>query len=92
MIAAAQICRRVAFTSRLRVEERNQHLKQRKVAHTLAKAVMQFWHSVEALLNNSDQSVGLKNCKHDSGRFEGNESSEDKFGELDKVLTSCFIV
>ncbi|KAM7527408.1 hypothetical protein LguiB_030818 [Lonicera macranthoides] len=45
--AAAQISRRVAVASRLRFQEQNSHWKQREVAHTLAKAVLEFWHSVE---------------------------------------------
>ncbi|XP_020539175.1 chromatin modification-related protein EAF1 B isoform X2 [Jatropha curcas] len=84
MTAAAQICRRVAFTSRLRVEEQNQHWKLKKVAYALAKAVMQFWHSAEMLLNKEDQSISLESCKHDPRRSEGNDFSKDKFGKLDK--------
>ncbi|KAK3193233.1 hypothetical protein Dsin_024543 [Dipteronia sinensis] len=52
--AAAQICHRVAFASRLRSEEKNQLWKIKKVALTLAKAVMQFWHTTEMLLNSDD--------------------------------------
>ncbi|KAI5566030.1 hypothetical protein BDE02_14G159800 [Populus trichocarpa] len=85
MTAAAQICRRVAFTSRLRVEERNQHLKLKKVAYSLAKAVMQFWHSMEVYLSNNCQSFGSKNGKHESIIFYGNEFSVNKYGEIDKV-------
>ncbi|KAJ9169764.1 hypothetical protein P3X46_017919 [Hevea brasiliensis] len=84
MTAAAQICRRVAFTSRLRVEEQNQQWKLKKVAYSLAKAVMQFWHSTEMVLKKDSQSVNLANCKQDSRRFDGNEFSKDKFTELDK--------
>uniref|UniRef100_A0A5B6ZQG6 Chromatin modification-related protein EAF1 B-like n=1 Tax=Davidia involucrata TaxID=16924 RepID=A0A5B6ZQG6_DAVIN len=45
--AAAQICGQVALTSRLRFEEQNLRWKQKKVAHNLAKAIMEFWHSAE---------------------------------------------
>ncbi|KAA8543485.1 hypothetical protein F0562_021020 [Nyssa sinensis] len=45
--AAAQISHRVALTSRLRFEEQNLRWKQKKVAHNLAKAIMEFWHSAE---------------------------------------------
>ncbi|CAK7333927.1 unnamed protein product [Dovyalis caffra] len=85
MTAAAQICRRVAFTSRSRVEEQNQHLKLKKVAYSLAKAVMQFWHSAEVYLSNNCQSVGSKNGKDETRMFEGNEFSVNKFGEIDKA-------
>ncbi|CAI0561060.1 unnamed protein product [Linum tenue] len=57
MTAAAQICRRVTLTSRLRLEQQNQCLKLQKVSYTLAKAVMQFWQSAEMLLC-SDKSHG----------------------------------
>jgi hypothetical protein len=86
MTAASQICRRAAFTSRLRDEEQHQHLKLKKVAYSLAKAVMQFWHSAEVYLSNNCQNFGLKNAKHESIIFDGNEFSVNKFGEIDKVL------
>ncbi|KAJ0112465.1 hypothetical protein Patl1_01589 [Pistacia atlantica] len=82
MTAAAQICRRVAFTSRLRSEERNQRWKLKKVALTMAKAVMQFWHSAEVLLYNDDPSV-QKNCWHGSTNIDGNKFSGDKEASKD---------
>ncbi|XP_011024664.1 PREDICTED: uncharacterized protein LOC105125769 isoform X3 [Populus euphratica] len=85
MTAAAQICRRIAFTSRLRVEEQNHHLKLKNVAYSLAKAVMQFWHSAEVYLSNNCQSVGSKNGKHEVAMFVGNEFSVNNFGDIDKV-------
>ncbi|KAG8641941.1 chromatin modification-related protein EAF1 B isoform X2 [Manihot esculenta] len=84
MTAAAQICHRVAFTSRLRVEEQSQHWKLKKIAYTLAKAVMQFWHSAEMLLNKDDQSVGLTHLKQDSRTFDGNEFPKYKLMKFDK--------
>ncbi|KAL9235656.1 hypothetical protein vseg_010398 [Gypsophila vaccaria] len=50
--ASAQICRRVALASRLRLEEQSEILKQKSVAHTLAKAVMEFWHSATLSVEN----------------------------------------
>ncbi|GAV70699.1 HSA domain-containing protein/Myb_DNA-bind_6 domain-containing protein [Cephalotus follicularis] len=88
MTAAAQICRRVAFTSRLTLDERGQCWKLKKVAYTLAKAVMQFWHSAEMLLNSDDSIVGVKNCRHDlveSRRVDGNELLEGKIDARNKV-------
>lgn len=86
MTAAAQICHRVAFTSRLRSEEQNQHHKLKKVALTLAKAVMQFWHSAEMLLDNDDLSVGSKGSRQDLVRSTyANEASENKVGALDML-------
>ncbi|KAF5930589.1 hypothetical protein HYC85_031462 [Camellia sinensis] len=45
--AAAQVCHRIASTYRLRFEEQNLRWKQKKVAHTLAQAIMDFWRSAE---------------------------------------------
>ncbi|XP_059594012.1 chromatin modification-related protein EAF1 B [Vitis vinifera] len=81
---AAQICYRVSFSSRLRFEAQKQFQKQKKVAHALAKAVMQFWHSAEVLLHGDDLGVGPKNCKYElvgSRRIDGNEVPVDKIGE-----------
>lgn len=89
MTAAAQICHRVAFTSRLKFEEQNRYWKLKRVALTLANAVMEFWHSAEVLLNSKDSSLGPKKCGHDLVRsrvIEANEVSENKTAELDMVL------
>ncbi|XP_022771460.1 chromatin modification-related protein EAF1 B-like isoform X2 [Durio zibethinus] len=83
MTAAAQICRRVAFTSRLKFDEQNQYWKLKKVALTLANAVMDFWLSAEVLLNSKDASLGPKNCGHDLVGSRANEVSENKTAELD---------
>ncbi|GKU86056.1 hypothetical protein SLEP1_g637 [Rubroshorea leprosula] len=86
MTAAAQISRRIAFASHLRFDEQSQQWKQKKVALSLANSVMQFWHSVQLLLNNEEASVSLKNSGHGlvgSGVADTNEVSKDKAGELD---------
>ncbi|XP_038714096.1 chromatin modification-related protein EAF1 B-like isoform X2 [Tripterygium wilfordii] len=83
MTAAAQVCHRVSFTSRMRSEEHHQCWKAKKVAHTIAKAVLQFWHSAEALL----KSDGPNHCKHDmavSRKVDEDETSTYKSGELDE--------
>ncbi|KAM3683854.1 hypothetical protein ACJW31_12G180600 [Castanea mollissima] len=87
--AAAQICHRVAFSSRLRFEQQNQCWEMKRVAHSLAKVVMQFWSAAEVLLNGDDQTVVQKNCKYGlvgSRRIDGNEVSEDKIGESDMEM------
>lgn len=74
--AAAQISHQVAFASRLRFEKQYSHRKQRKLAYTMAKAVMQFWHSAKMLINSEDPEAGLKKCEYDltgSRRVDGNE-------------------
>ena len=86
MTAAAQICRRVAFTSRWKFEEQNQCRKLKKVALTLANAVMEFWHSAGVLLNSKDASLGPKNCGHCLVGSRANEVTENKTAGLDMVL------
>uniref|UniRef100_A0A2N9I759 Myb-like domain-containing protein n=1 Tax=Fagus sylvatica TaxID=28930 RepID=A0A2N9I759_FAGSY len=88
--AAAQICRRVACSSRLRFEQQNRCLEMKRVAHTLAKVVMKFWSSAEVLLNSDDPTVVQKNSKYGLGgsrRIDGNEVSEDKIGESDMEMS-----
>ncbi|CAI0426598.1 unnamed protein product [Linum tenue] len=76
MTAAAQICRRVALTSRLRVEEQNQCLKLKKVSYILAKAVTQFWQSAELLLC-SDKSHGPTTDINENKPAAGKDSCKD---------------
>ncbi|XP_042975984.1 chromatin modification-related protein EAF1 B-like isoform X1 [Carya illinoinensis] len=79
--AAAQICRRVAITSQLRFKKKNQFWELKRVAHTLAKAVMQFWCSAEVISNSDNPGVGQKNCKYSSfgsRKVDGDEVSKDK--------------
>ncbi|GMJ09005.1 hypothetical protein like AT3G24880 [Hibiscus trionum] len=83
MTAAAQLCRRAAFTSRLKYEEQNQFWKLKEVALALANAVMGFWHSAEVLLNSKDRSLGPKNSGHDLVGSRANEVTESKNMELD---------
>lgn len=85
MTAAAQICHRAAFTSQLRSEEKNRGWKIKKVALTLAKAVMHFWHSAEILINSSD-STHFEYDLHGSTKAGGKEVSKEKVGKLDNGL------
>lgn len=59
------------------------------MAHDLAKAVKQFWHSAETLLNGNDSSSCQKHGNYDlvgSMRIDRNEASKDKNGEPNMVL------
>ncbi|KAM7270143.1 hypothetical protein ACFE04_029357 [Oxalis oulophora] len=77
MTAAAQISRRAAFTSQLRSDGKTQTLKLKKIAYTLAKAVMQFWHSAEMPQSSSDPTSGVESCRQDvSGDKAGVEGHE----------------
>ncbi|GMI66377.1 hypothetical protein like AT3G24880 [Hibiscus trionum] len=86
MTAAAQLCQRAAFTSRLKFEEQNQFGKFKGVALTLANAVMEFWRSAEVLLNSKDRSLGPKNFGHDLVESRANEVMENKNAELDMEM------
>ncbi|KAL1565730.1 chromatin modification-related protein EAF1 B-like isoform X2 [Salvia divinorum] len=46
--AAAQISSRAAFACRLRKQESSSGMEAKKIAHTLSKYIIEFWHSVEA--------------------------------------------
>ncbi|KAK9075980.1 hypothetical protein SSX86_004310 [Deinandra increscens subsp. villosa] len=45
--AAAQVSRRVAFASRVRLQQHSSLQKQKELSHTLTEAVMQFWHMIQ---------------------------------------------
>ncbi|PIA25555.1 hypothetical protein AQUCO_11100017v1 [Aquilegia coerulea] len=53
--AAVQISYMAASSGRLRI-------KQKQIAHTLTKSILQFWRSAEDILDN-DSSIVLENCK-----------------------------
>ncbi|KAI9108128.1 hypothetical protein K1719_021001 [Acacia pycnantha] len=76
--AAAQLCHRAAFTSRLRFEEKNKHRGIKVLAHNIAKAVMQFWHSVELLLENSGANINYCGAISESEKVGVVEASRNK--------------
>ncbi|OVA15959.1 SANT/Myb domain [Macleaya cordata] len=81
---AAQICHLVAYNGRSRFDKQNLCRMQRKIAHTLAKAIMQFWHSAEVLVSSDDPSIGLQDCNLalvGSKKVNGGEAVENKTGE-----------
>ncbi|KAL8546567.1 hypothetical protein ACS0TY_006337 [Phlomoides rotata] len=57
--AASQISHRVAVTCRLRKNEKNScvHTITKRIAHTLAKAVLEFWHNVEFQVQEKSQEL-----------------------------------
>ncbi|XP_015892402.3 chromatin modification-related protein EAF1 B isoform X2 [Ziziphus jujuba] len=84
MTAAAQICHGAAFSSRLRFEEQHQQWKLKEVAHALSKAVLQFWHSAEVILNGDDSSVCPEKSEYSmvgSVGVDRSEVSKDKSQE-----------
>lgn len=71
------------------MEKQHQHWVLKKVAHDLARAVKQFWHSAETVLNGEDSSSCKKNCNSDlvgSMSIDSNETSKAKDGESNMVL------
>ncbi|CAK9168219.1 unnamed protein product [Ilex paraguariensis] len=58
--AAARLGYQAAFSSRLRFEEQNSRWKQKNVALTLAKAIMDFWHSVEEKSNELELQCSVR--------------------------------
>ncbi|MFQ6620046.1 hypothetical protein Gotur_000816 [Gossypium turneri] len=92
MMAAAQISRHVAFTSRLKFEEQHQYSKLKKVALSLANAVMDFWHSAEVLLNRKDASLGPKKSGHDLVHLPANEVPKNMTAKLDMILEILYFL
>ncbi|MBA0605662.1 hypothetical protein Godav_018214 [Gossypium davidsonii] len=92
MTAAAQICRRVTFTLRLQLEEKNQYWKLRKAALILANAVMDFWHSARLLLNSRDASLGPKNCGYDLVGSQADEVLKNNNAELDMIFEILYFM
>ncbi|MCL7026019.1 hypothetical protein MKW94_030186 [Papaver nudicaule] len=81
---AAQVCHMVALQGRLRFDRQNLCRMQRKVAHTLAKAIKQFWQMAEVLATRDDQSSGLKDSDLalvESAMVKVGEAVESKTGE-----------
>ncbi|KAL0459908.1 UNVERIFIED_CONTAM: Chromatin modification-related protein EAF1 A, partial [Sesamum latifolium] len=77
--AASQISYRVAVTCRLRKQEKGSGMVANTVAHTLAKAVMEFWHAVPMPLTPDRIS--------DSGILDQSYSWEDNLTEENLFYT-----
>ncbi|XP_052723989.1 chromatin modification-related protein EAF1 B isoform X4 [Vigna angularis] len=60
--AAAQLGHQAAFTCMSRFEKLNKQLETKVLSHKIAKAVMQFWHSAELLLDNDLDSNCILGC------------------------------
>ncbi|XXG74451.1 hypothetical protein AAC387_Pa07g3167 [Persea americana] len=82
--AAAQISHCISFSGRLKFNHENLCRKQRKVAHTLAKAILQFWNSVELSQDRDDPSNDSDEHNSSlfvSGKAKSVESIKDKIEE-----------
>ncbi|KAL8208417.1 hypothetical protein R6Q57_007829 [Mikania cordata] len=52
--AAAQVSRRVAFASGVRLQQQSSLHKQKELSHTLAETIMQFWHMIQVKFQGSE--------------------------------------
>ncbi|KAJ7950438.1 chromatin modification-related protein EAF1 B-like [Quillaja saponaria] len=84
--AAAQLCRQVAFTSRIRFEEQIKHWRIKNLAHSMAQAVMQFWLLAEMHLSNDDPGINCMYGSVESGKVDPVEVSKDNSGSSDRIL------
>ncbi|KAE9618018.1 putative nucleoplasmin ATPase transcription factor MYB-HB-like family [Lupinus albus] len=78
LTAAAQLCHRASISSQLRVQKQNKLLGRKILSHNMAKAVMQFWHSVELLLDNDDHDFSCIGGSVKSEKDDSNEVSEER--------------
>ncbi|RZC00320.1 Chromatin modification-related protein EAF1 A isoform B [Glycine soja] len=88
--AAAQLSHQASFTSRLRFEKQSEHLGVKILSHNMAKAVMQFWNSIELLLDND---VPGRNCidgSVESGNIDSDEASGNRRSNS-KMATSKYL-
>ncbi|XP_020218821.1 chromatin modification-related protein EAF1 B isoform X2 [Cajanus cajan] len=76
--AAAQLSHQASCTSRLRFEKQNKHLGVKTLSHNMAKAVMQFWHSIELLLDNDVPDHKCIDGSVESGNIDSNVATGDK--------------
>ncbi|GMH02497.1 hypothetical protein Nepgr_004336 [Nepenthes gracilis] len=88
MTVAAQICHSAAFAARLRPDEQSKHGKLKIVAHTLAKAVIEFWHSAEHGMDDDGKISGLEDCKNDAIELRMEEITKCRIGGSDKELNT----
>ncbi|KAL5706386.1 hypothetical protein ACHQM5_024563 [Ranunculus cassubicifolius] len=79
--AAAQISHKAALKGQLRIDKQNLCSELKQIAHTLTKAIIQFWHSAEELLGN-DSSVVLENSKLD---LIGSEKVDEKLAIKNRI-------
>ncbi|CAL0304525.1 unnamed protein product [Lupinus luteus] len=84
LTAAAQLCHQASITSRSRVEKQNKLLGRKLLAHSMAKAVMQFWHSVELLIDNDDHDCSCIGGSVESVKDDSIEATGDKRKSSDK--------
>ncbi|TKY66125.1 Chromatin modification-related protein EAF1 A [Spatholobus suberectus] len=84
--AAAQLSHQAFFTSRLRFEKQSKHLGVKILSHNMAKAVMQFWHSIELLLDNDVPDHNCIDGSVESGNIDSNVASGDKRSNSETVL------
>ncbi|XP_068479733.1 chromatin modification-related protein EAF1 B-like isoform X5 [Phaseolus vulgaris] len=89
--AAAQLGHQTAFTCMSRFEKLNKQLETKFLSHKIAKAVLQFWHSAELLLDNDLDINCIVGCV-ESGNVDANEATRDQRRNYNTLLeTSTFV-
>ncbi|XP_054779848.1 LOW QUALITY PROTEIN: chromatin modification-related protein EAF1 B-like [Prosopis cineraria] len=83
---AAQLCRQAVFTYQIRYGKQNKPWESTNLAHSMAKAVMKFWHSVEHFVDNDDPSYKDMGSSLESGKVYSNEASSDKNRDSNVML------
>ncbi|KAL7587536.1 hypothetical protein Lser_V15G38958 [Lactuca serriola] len=89
--AAAQLSKRVAFSSRVRFTKQSSLQKQKEVSHTLAEAVMEFWHMIQVKHEESesqftkDHGVGIQGY---AMRFLEYNSSKAQYNPTEAPVTT----
>ncbi|CAH1431916.1 unnamed protein product [Lactuca virosa] len=89
--AAAQLSKRVAFSSRVRFNNQSSLQKQKEVSHTLAEAVMEFWHLIQVKREESesqltkDHGVGIQGY---AMRFLEYNSSKAQYNPTEAPVTT----
>ncbi|KAJ1409572.1 Helicase/SANT-associated domain [Sesbania bispinosa] len=89
--AAAQLSHQAAFTCRLRIEKLDKHLGLKILSHKIAKAVMQFWHSAELLLDNDGPDNNCSVGCVESGKVDTHEASRNQRRNSNMVVVIFFV-
>ncbi|KAK7286817.1 hypothetical protein RJT34_22080 [Clitoria ternatea] len=89
--SAAQLSHQAASTCRLRYEKLNKQLGIKILSHRITKAVMQFWHSAELLLDTGDPGINCIVGCVESGKVDANEASRNQRSSNKLLDTSKFL-
>ncbi|XP_027907762.1 chromatin modification-related protein EAF1 B-like isoform X3 [Vigna unguiculata] len=89
--AAGQLGHQAAFTCMSRSVKLDKQLETKVLSHKIAKAVMQFWHSAELLLDNDLDINCILGCVK-SGNVDANEAMRDQRRNYNVLLETSKLV